>query len=136
MRLILRLILVLVTVVAGCLALDARTPGSKVGVTFDHTTVEFGNVPASRGSVHLEYTMTNDSDKAVAILSARASCGCTDPTYPRRPVMPGQSAVIKVTFNTAGQRGEVDKEVTLRLKRADGKSEKVQLILRGAVVPD
>lgn len=112
----------------------ARTPGSKVGVSFDRTEADFGNVE-SGDPVHLEYVMTNNSNGAVAILSARASCGCTEPDYPKKPVMPGQSAIIKVTFNTVGQRGEINKEVTLRLKNAANKSEKVQLRLSGVVVP-
>lgn len=112
----------------------ARTPGSKVGVSFNRVEADFGNVSAG-APVTLEYVMTNNSSGAVAILSARASCGCTEPRYPRRPVAPGDSATISVSFNTNGQRGEIDKEVTLRLKNAAGKSEKVQLVLRGVVVP-
>lgn len=127
-------ILLTAVMLAVALAAAARTPGSKVGVSFDRTEADFGTV-ATGGPVLLEYVMTNNSDGAVAILSARASCGCTDPEYPKRPVMPGQSAVVKVTFNTVGQRGEINKEVTLRLKNAAGKSEKVQLQIRGVVVP-
>ncbi len=112
----------------------ARNPGSKVGVSFNRTEADFGTV-ASGDPVRLEYVMTNNSSGAVAILSARASCGCTEPEYPRKPVMPGESAVIKVSFNTVGQRGEIDKEVTLRLKNAANKSEKVQLRIAGVVVP-
>lgn len=135
MKTAIRLSIVLIMLVGALLPAYSRAPGSKVGVTFDRTEADFGSVPASEGPVHLEYTMTNGSDKAVVILSARASCGCTEPEYPRHPVMPGERAVVKVNFNTVGQRGEVDKEVTLRLKRADGKSEKVQLILKGVVIP-
>lgn len=116
-------------------AASARVPGSKVGVSFDRTLADFGNVHADADHVSVRYVMTNNGEGAVAILSARASCGCTEPSYPRKPVMPGDSAVINVTFNTIGQRGEVDKEVTLRLRNAAGKSEKVQLQLRGVVIP-
>ncbi len=113
----------------------ARTPGSRVGVVFDRTQADFGNVYDNSGDVTVRYVMKNTGSGAVAILSARASCGCTEPSYPRKPVMPGDSAVVCVTFRTAGQSGEIDKEVTLRLRSAGGKSEKVQLVLRGVVIP-
>ena len=61
----------------------------------------------------MKFTMTNNGSGAVAILSARASCGCTEPSFPRKPVAPGEEAVVNVGFNTTGQRGEIDKEVTL-----------------------
>lgn len=84
----------------------------------------------------MKFTMTNNGSGAVAILSARASCGCTEPSFPRKPVAPGEEAVVNVGFNTTGQRGEIDKEVTLRLRAANGRSEKVQLRIRGVVVPE
>ncbi len=31
--------------------------------------------------------------------NAEAGCGCTTPDYPKAPVMPGDSGVIKVTYN-------------------------------------
>lgn len=135
MKTSLRIALTLVVLFISVTVAMARTPGSKVGVVFDRTEADFGTVAAG-APVHLQYVMSNNSSGAVAILSARASCGCTDPQYPRKPVMPGDSAVIRVTFNTVGQRGEIDKEVTLRLKNAANKSEKVQLVLRGVVVPE
>lgn len=130
----LRIVLVVMMSVLTVLAINARTPGAKVGVSFNRVEADFGTVSAG-APVRLEYVMTNNSDAAVAILSARASCGCTEPQYPRRPVAPGNSATISVSFNTNGQRGEINKEVTLRLKNAAGKSEKVQLVLRGVVTP-
>ncbi len=129
--------LVLTLIALLCVAAtQARTPGSKVGVSFDRTEADFGTVSADKGTVHLDFTMTNGSSDAVAILSARASCGCTEPTYTRRPLRPDESTTIGVDFHTAGQRGEIYKEVTLRLKSANGKKEKVQLVLRGVVLPE
>lgn len=113
----------------------ARTPGQKVGVTFSETSYDFGTVTTEADPVVHTFTITNNGSGAVAILSARASCGCTEPSYQRKPIMPGESAPVTLTFLPAGQRGEVDKNVTLRLKAANGKTEKVQLRITGTVVP-
>lgn len=117
------------------IAATARTPGQKVGVTFSELSYDFGTVTTDAEPVVHTFTVTNNGSEAVAILSARASCGCTEPSYQRRPIMPGESAPVTLTFMPAGQRGEVDKNVTLRLKAAGGKTEKVQLRLTGTVVP-
>ena len=113
----------------------AARPGQKVGVSVDSLVYEFGNVMADGAPVVHEFTISNTGNSAVSILSARASCGCTEPRYTRRPIMPGQSGTVTVKFLPAGQRGEVDKSVTLRLKNADGKSERIQLRLHGTVTP-
>ncbi len=34
------------------------------------------------------------------ITSARASCGCTVPQKPEKPVLPGEVGEINVTYNT------------------------------------
>lgn len=117
------------------LAGAARTPGDRVGVTITPLSYDFGNVNADADPVVRQFQITNNGSTAVAILSARASCGCTEPRYDRRPILPGQTATVTLTFMPAGQRGEVDKEVTLRLKNASGTSEKVHLRLHGVVLP-
>lgn len=135
MKTLLRLA-ILVLLAAVSMAAGAREPGSKVGVSFDRTRIDIGTVRRDAGPVHMEFTMVNHSQQPVAILSARASCGCTTPEAQARPVMPGDSTVIKVNFITSSQSGEIAKEVTLKLRRADGKSEKVNLEFSGVVVPE
>ncbi len=114
---------------------NAAPPGHKVGIQVDTLLYEFGNVRADGAPVVHEFTLINTGESAVSILSARASCGCTEPRYTRRPIMPGQSGSVTVKFIPAGQRGEVDKSVTLRLKNANGKTERLQLRLHGTVTP-
>ena len=62
-------------IMAASFAAQARTPGSNVGVTFDRTEADFRHSDRGRRTVHMKFTMTNNGSGAVAILSARASCG-------------------------------------------------------------
>ncbi len=116
-------------------AYAAKNPGSKVGVEFAATSFDFGTVSEDKGYVVHEYTFDNTGDGAVAIVSVVASCGCTRPEYTRKSVAQGKTGKIKVTFNTRGQKGEVNKDIKVRLRSADGKSERVTLHLNGVVVP-
>lgn len=125
------IICLLVAVTAG-----ARTnPGEKVGVTFDKIVYDFGTVKESGANVKHEFVMTVTGDSPVAILQAHASCGCTKPSYDRKPVRPGEKGIIKVSFVPKGQKGEVNKDIRLKLKSGNGKSETVTLRLTGVVTP-
>lgn len=129
------IILSLIALLAVCVASAARRPGEKVGASFPETVYDFGTVKQSGSRVIHEFVMNVDGDTPVVIVSANASCGCTRPTYDRKPVAPGKSAKIKVQFLPQGQKGEIDKSVRVRLKNANGKSETVNLRITGVVVP-
>lgn len=130
-----RNLLLILSLALGSLLMCARTPGDKVGVSLSTLSYDFGNVPADGPNVVRQYELTNTGTGAVAIISARASCGCTEPSYPRQPIMPGQSATITLTFVPLGQRGEVDKVVNVKLRNAAGTTEKITLRLHGTVTP-
>ncbi len=112
-----------------------RVPGEKVGVQFDALTYDFGNAAEDGAPVVHEFKYTNTGTGALTLLSARPSCGCTQPKYSRKPLRPGESATIKITFMPKGWKGEVDKDVRLRFKNAAGKSEEITVRLTGVVIP-
>ncbi|MFZ9451806.1 MAG: DUF1573 domain-containing protein, partial [Bacteroidia bacterium] len=41
------------------------------------------------------------------------SCGCTVPEYPKDPIPPGESGIIKVTFNSEQKQGKQEKTITV-----------------------
>lgn len=112
-----------------------KIPGEKVGVTFAELAYDFGTVHADAGTVDHTFTFTNAGNGNVAIASASASCGCTKPEYTKRPVAPGGEGSVKVIFNTSGQRGEINKEVKIRMVAQNGKTERITLRISGVVVP-
>ena len=64
-------------------------------------------------SVSTEFILNNIGDAPLLIRSAKGSCGCTVPEWPREPILAGESATIKVTFNSAGKKGRQNKTITL-----------------------
>lgn len=77
----------------------------------DSTTVQlidsvhnFGTV-VDGAVVRHSFSFKNTGTKPLVIQDVHASCGCTVPEKPEKPVMPGETAVIKVSFNTAGKGG-------------------------------
>lgn len=130
-----------IAIILSCIVLAAgfmwarRTPGDKVGVKFDSLVYEFGTVSSEAAPVTHIFNFTVTGDSPVAILTANANCGCTTPEYDRKPVVTGKNGSIKVSFIPQGQSGEVEKEIRVRFKNGNDKSETVTLRLTGVVAP-
>ena len=103
------------------------------GISFTQTTHDFGVIPENGGPVTTTFEFTNPGDGPLLILNASASCGCTRPEYPRKPVKPGKKDKITVTYNPKGRPGEFTKNVTVRTN-VKGKK-KVVLKIKGNVTP-
>jgi len=81
-------------------------------VVFDPVEFRFDTITAGAIVKH-DYKVTNTGTKDLIIAQARGSCGCTVPDYPKEPIKPGETKLIKVTFNSEGKQGEVKKKVFL-----------------------
>ena len=65
-------------------------------------------------------------------MDATASCGCTRPEYPTKPIKPGKKGKVKVTYNPAGRPGEFRKTIKVR---TNGKPKKITRSIDGCVIP-
>ena len=73
---------------------------------------DFGIIKQGEKATH-DYKIKNIGNSDLLITSAKGSCGCTVPEWPREPIKPGNEANIKVTFNSKGKTGKQNKRVTL-----------------------
>jgi hypothetical protein len=80
-------------------------------MTFETTTLDYGKIEKGSDRVR-NFKFTNTGTEPLIIKSAKGSCGCTVPTYPKEPVMPGESANIEVNYDT-NREGQFTKTVTL-----------------------
>lgn len=103
-------------------------------ITFDETSYDFGTIAEDGGNVSHEFKFTNTGNAPLVIISAKTSCGCTKPSFPKQPIQPGDSSEITVTYNPDGRPGEFDKSVTVRTN-VKGRDRKVALRLLGTVIP-
>lgn len=61
-------------------------------------------------SVDIVWRFKNTGNKPLVIENATASCGCTVPEKPEKPIGPGEMGTIKATFNGSGT-GTILKQV-------------------------
>lgn len=132
MKLKISLLLSLVVFVTSIAGADKPAEG-KPDIAFTKTVHDFGVFPEDGGPVSCTFEFTNTGDAPLLILNASASCGCTRPDYPKKPVKPGKKDKITVTYNPNGRPGEFSKSVTVRTN-VKGKK-KVTLKIKGNVTP-
>ena len=113
-------------ILAATICASART-----GVKWFETTHNFGAFDEDSGPVTANFTLLNTGDEPIQILAARASCGCTSPKYTRKPIAPGDTTSIAVTYDPAGRPGKFTKYVGVELS---GGLESVKLYVTGTVV--
>ncbi len=85
----------------------------------DSTTVEiidsaydFGKVLDGE-KVEYNYRFKNIGTKPLVIINASATCGCTVPQKPEKPILPGEIGFIKVVFDSKGRAGSTHKSITV-----------------------
>ncbi len=81
-------------------------------IKFEEELYDFGVIDEG-ASVKYEFKFKNTGKTPLIISNATATCGCTVPEYPTKPIKPGESGVIKVVFNSQGKSGMQDKVVSI-----------------------
>lgn len=79
---------------------------------FSDTVYDFGQMEEGVIIQH-EFMYKNVGKKEVIITDAVGSCGCTVPSYEKKPILPGEEGALTVTFNSAGKLGYNEKHVTI-----------------------
>jgi hypothetical protein len=104
-------------------------------IEFESEVVDYGSIEKGANGER-EFEFTNNGKEPLIITNCKGSCGCTVPSWPREPIAPGETAVIKVKYDT--QRvGPINKSITvnsnastpvkvLRIKGKVTKKEKVK----------
>ncbi len=93
---------------------NAQGPDAKVGgatIEFEKEVHDYGTMK-QHGDGGCEFVFTNNGTEPLIISNARGSCGCTVPNWPKEPIAPGKTGVIKVNYDTK-RVGPINKSVTI-----------------------
>ena len=63
--------------------------------------------------VSYTFKFKNVGKSDLIISDAKATCGCTVPEFPKKPIKPGESSYITVTFDSKGKQGVQNKSITV-----------------------
>ncbi len=79
---------------------------------FDKTAYDFGNIKSTE-KMEAQFTMTNNGKSKLNIRETKANCECTKAVMDKNTLAPGESQVVKVTFDPTGRRGVQQKSVSI-----------------------
>jgi len=84
----------------------------KTKISFAETHFDFGKIKEG-DKVRHTYTFTNTGSNPLIISDAIPSCGCTIPSFSRKPIAPGAQGSIEVEFNSANRQGANHKNIII-----------------------
>lgn len=111
-------------------AQDGKVVQNGPEIEFEKVVHDYGDVPYN-GNGECEFRFTNTGTEPLLIQKPKSSCGCTIPSWPNEPILPGESDVIKVTYRT-NRAGNINKTVTVTSNAT--KNSTVVLRIKGRVL--
>ena len=78
---------------------------------FENDVIDYGDIAANSDG-NRTFKFKNIGKSPLIITAVKGSCGCTVPTKPEEPIMPGESGEIKVKYAT-NRIGPFSKTVTI-----------------------
>ena len=93
------------------MAQDEKVSENGPEIEFEKLVHDYGEVPYN-GNGECEFRFTNTGNEPLILQKPKSSCGCTVPTWPKEPILPGESEVIKVTYKTT-KVGNINKTITV-----------------------
>lgn len=81
-------------------------------ITFEESAFDFGDIHQDDKVEHI-FAFENTGNAPLIITNVQTTCGCTAPVWPKEPVMPGESAEIKVRFDSTGKFGRQNKVISI-----------------------
>ena len=125
------LIGVLVMMAGVAMAQEEKVSENGPEIEFEKLVHDYGEVQYN-GNGECDFRFTNTGNEPLILQKPKSSCGCTVPTWPKEPILPGESDVIKVTYKTT-KVGTINKSITVTSNAKTNAT--VVLRIKGTVLP-
>lgn len=100
--------------------------------SFEKTSHDFGTIKKGEKAEY-EFKLTNSGLEPLIISDVIKTCGCTVPTWPKKPVLAGETVSITVTYDSR-RVGPFSKSVIV--KSNDPLNPEIRLQVKGTVEED
>lgn len=105
--------------------------GPKIEFEAKDNTIDYGKVSSTENGTR-DFIFTNTGNAPLLITNVLSTCGCTVPTKPNEPIMPGKTGKISVKYNMTP--GPIRKTITVESNAVNYESGRVALKIKGEVV--
>lgn len=113
----------------GLISFSVNAQDKVAKIKFKTDTIDYGTIEKGSDGVRI-FEFTNTGDAPLIITDVKSSCGCTIPSKPKDPIMPGKTGEIKVKYDT-NRVNPIRKTITV-ISNADTPT--VALKIKGLVV--
>lgn len=124
-------IILLFVIAITTLSVSAQS-GAKIVFKAKDNTIDYGTVSKNEDNGIRFFEFTNTGDQALIIKDVKSSCGCTVPSKPKEPILPGKTGKIEVKYNMA--TGPIRKTITVESNAINYPDGRVPLKIKGEVI--
>jgi hypothetical protein len=110
-------------------AISQESTGPRI--EFEEENHDFGEIEQGQKVEHV-FAFKNTGSSPLVISNILTTCGCTAPSWPKEPISPGGSGVIKVVFNSTGKMGKQNKVITVFSNSVDQKD---RITIQANIIP-
>ncbi|MFV8356011.1 DUF1573 domain-containing protein [Flavobacterium sp. XS1P32] len=107
--------------------------GPKIEFEAKDNTIDYGKVNKNDNGSR-DFIFTNTGNAPLIISNVLSTCGCTVPTKPEEPILPGKKGKITVKYNMA--LGPIRKTLTVESNAVNYEGGRVALKIKGEVISD
>jgi Protein of unknown function (DUF1573) len=106
--------------------------GAKIEFKDKDNTIDYGTVNKEDDSGLRVFEFTNTGDAPLIITNVQSTCGCTVPSKPTEPILPGKTGKIEVKYNM--HTGPIRKTITVESNAVNVEEGRVAIKIKGEVV--
>jgi Protein of unknown function (DUF1573) len=106
--------------------------GPKIEFKDKDNTIDYGNISKDKDDGVRSFEFTNTGDAPLIITNVQSTCGCTVPTRPTEPILPGKTGKIEVKYNM--NPGPIRKTITVESNAVNYEGGKIPLKIKGTVI--
>ncbi len=89
----------IVILFVGLISLGSFAQEKIAKIEFKTDVIDYGTIEKGSDGVRV-FEFTNTGNAPLIISSVKSTCGCTVPKKPKGPIMPGETGVIEVKYDT------------------------------------
>lgn len=104
---------------------------AKAQVKWIEETHNFGAFNEKDGTVSCDMKFVNIGNKPVIINQVHVTCGCTSPSFDKKPIAPGDTGYVTLAYNPTGRPGRFEKRVYVDMNTTPSR---YTLYIKGSVV--
>ncbi len=123
--------LVLLFVASALSATAFAQSGPKIEFMAKDNTIDYGVVYKESDNGLRTFEFKNTGDAPLIITNVQSTCGCTVPSKPTEPIMPGKTGKIDIKYNMAP--GPIRKTVTVESNAVNYEGGRIALKIKGEV---